>query len=82
MIETDTSDWDRRPNGDIEAFPVAGWAVAAIPHAVLIRLEILESPGRIGTAQLVLDAEQAQEMAQYLTWMAQRSRGNPTSGQA
>lgn len=82
MIETDVSDWDRTESGEIEAFPVVNWAVAAIPHAVLLRLEILDSPGRIGTAQLVLDGQQAEEMAQYLMWMVQRSRSNPASGQA
>lgn len=78
MIEEDMSDWDRHPNGDIETAPVAGWAIGTAPHLVLLRLEILQEDGRIGTAQVHFPADRIDEFAKALRLKARRARsGRP-----
>jgi hypothetical protein len=79
MNETDMSDWDRLPNGEIETSPVAGWEVGAFPMNVMLRLEILMEDGRIGTAQLHMPADQAIGLAEALRVKGQRALEAGTS---
>ena len=81
MIESNTDDWDRLPNGDIEICPVATWETAAAPNTVLLRLQVLQD-GQIGSAQLALPAMEAAELARSLAWMAERARSGHSQGQA
>lgn len=81
MEETTTDHWDRLPSGAIEIHLLEAWETAAAPGVVLLRLEILQG-GKIATAQLVLDAAEATEMAKSLAWMAERSRSSHPEGQA
>lgn len=81
-IETDTSDWDHWPNGEIETLPLAAWATAAEPGVVLLRLEILIETGQIGTAQVRLPAQEATALAESLAWMAGRAESDHSQGTA
>ena len=82
MIETDMSDWDRLPSGEIETLPMAGWATAATRSVVLLRVEILTEEGQIGTAQLTIPPEEAFELGRSLQWWAERSQASAQSGNA
>jgi len=82
VIETDLSDWERLPKGEIEISPVASWATAGTRDSVLLRLEIVTETGQIGWAQLAIPVEEAEELGRSLQWWATHARGIDASGTA
>lgn len=82
MIEQDMDEWDRLPDGDIETAPVVGWAVAAFPLNVALRLEILTEPGQIGTAQVHIPAHRIPELVEALVRKAESALASESLGWA
>jgi hypothetical protein len=80
MTESDMGDWDRLSTGEIETAPVVGWAVAAMPLNVMLRLEILMETGQIGSAQVHIPANQVPELAEALLGKAERAMSSDGSG--
>lgn len=82
MNETDLSEWDRLPNGNIETSPVVGWAVAAFPLNVMLRLEMLMEDGRIGSVQVHIPAPRVAELTEALLRTAKRALASDGQGRS
>ncbi len=73
MFEDSVDGWERRPNGDVEVFPVVGWSVASSPGLVPLRLEFATDAGRIEFVQLVLPLDEALQLAKTIRLRARRA---------
>jgi len=67
-------DWDKRPNGDFDVYPVTGWSIAALMGGAAggVRLEYARDPTgkNLAALQVVMSSAKLRELADAMVRLA------------